>query len=100
MVDQETRQKYLEDRRRIRARPSADTNYSRRKKMLKGDLKANIDIGSLEMNDYDVQFLHIPYGPGWYAYRINKLVYQTVSSPLFHSTQRLTVVSIGSEHEL
>ena len=39
----------------------------------------NLDIGGLEMNDYDVVSLHIPYGPGWDARRIDKLVYQTVS---------------------
>ena len=46
---------------------------------MKGDLKADADIGGLEMNDYDVQSLHVPYGPGWDARRIDKLVYQTVS---------------------
>ncbi|KAJ3734551.1 ankyrin repeat-containing domain protein [Lentinula guzmanii] len=29
------------------------------------------------MNSYDVVSLHIPYGPGWDARRIDKLVYQT-----------------------
>jgi hypothetical protein len=33
---------------------------------------------SVEMNDYDVTSLHIPYGPGWDSRRIDKLVYQTV----------------------
>ena len=82
MVDTETRQRYLADRRKLRARPDVDIDYSRRKKKLKGDLKANIDIGGLEMNDYDVVSLHIPYGPGWDARRIDKLVYQTVSNVL------------------
>ncbi|PIL29519.1 transporter [Ganoderma sinense ZZ0214-1] len=77
LVDADTRQRYLIDRRKLRTRPDADVDYSRRKKKLKGDLKANIDIGGLEMNDYDVQSLHIPYGPGWDARRIDKLVYQT-----------------------
>ncbi len=78
LVDVEARQKYLLDRRSLRCRPDASIDYSRRKKILKGDLKANIDIGGLEMNDYDVISLHIPYGPGWDARRIDKLVYQTV----------------------
>ena len=81
-MDADTRQRYLVDRRKLRTRPDAEIDYSRRKKKLKGDLKANIDIGGLEMNDYDVQSLHIPYGPGWDARRIDKLVYQTVS--VFH----------------
>ncbi|KAI1782779.1 ankyrin [Ganoderma leucocontextum] len=77
LLDADTRQRYLVDRRKLRTRPDAEIDYSRRKKKLKGDLKANIDIGGLEMNDYDVQSLHIPYGPGWDARRIDKLVYQT-----------------------
>ena len=76
-MDANARQRYLIGRRKLRTRPDADIDYSRRKK-LKGDLKANIDIGGIEMNDYDVQSLHIPYGPGWDARRIDKLVYQTV----------------------
>ena len=38
-----------------------------------------MSISGLEMNDYDVASLHIPYGPGWDARRIDKLVYRTVS---------------------
>jgi hypothetical protein len=51
------------------------------KKKLRGDLKADAGVAGLEMNDYDVATLHIPYGPGWDARRIDKLVYQTVNSP-------------------
>ena len=83
LVDADTRQRYLVDRRKLRTRPDADIDYSRRKKKLKGDLKANIDIGGIEMNDYDVQSLHVPYGAGWDARRIDKLVYQTVSRIIF-----------------
>ena len=43
----------------------------------KGDLKADDEIAGLDMNDYDVSTLHIPYGPGWNAKRIEKLVYST-----------------------
>ncbi|KAF9530942.1 hypothetical protein CPB83DRAFT_904927 [Crepidotus variabilis] len=42
----------------------------------KGDLKEEEETG-LEMNDYDVASLHIPYGPGWDSKRIDKLIYQT-----------------------
>ena len=82
LADEDARQKYLSDRRSLRGRPDANVDYTRRKKKLKGDLKANIDIGGLEMNDYDVVSLHIPYGPGWDARRIDKLVYQTVRTPI------------------
>ncbi|KAJ3511469.1 hypothetical protein NLJ89_g4078 [Agrocybe chaxingu] len=51
---------------------------NRRGRNLKGDLKEGDIIAGLEMNDYDVTSLHIPYGPGWDARRIDKLVYQTV----------------------
>ena len=81
-MDVETRERYLADRRKLRARPDAVIDYGRRKKKLKGDLKSTVDLGGIEMNDYDVQSLHIPYGPGWDARRIDKLVYQTVSLPL------------------
>ena len=36
----------------------------------------------LEMSDYDTVALHVPYGPGWDAKRIEKLVFRTVSLPL------------------
>jgi hypothetical protein len=39
---------------------------------LKGDLKADTIIGGLEMNNCDVQSLHIPYGRWWDARRINE----------------------------
>ena len=85
LVDADSRNRYLADRRRLRSRPDAVVDYARRKKKFKGDLKANIDIGGIEMNDYDVQSLHVPYGAGWDARRIDKLVYQTVRSLIFSS---------------
>ena len=103
LADEDARQKYLSDRRSLRGRPDANIDYTRRKKKLKGDLKANIDIGGLEMNDYDVISLHIPYGPGWDARRIDKLVYQTVSavSAVPHERRSLTLsCPSGSRHEL
>ncbi|KAJ7165671.1 ankyrin repeat protein [Mycena crocata] len=70
---------FLESRRTLRGRPNPLNRYNRRsKRKFKGDLKAEgAAIGGLEMNDYDVASLHIPYGPGWDARRIDKLVYQT-----------------------
>ncbi|KAI0750408.1 hypothetical protein C8Q74DRAFT_1373995 [Fomes fomentarius] len=75
--DPASKDRYLVDRRKLRARPEAQFDNPHRRKKQKGDLKANLDIGGLEMNDYDVVSLHIPYGPGWDARRIDKLVYQT-----------------------
>ncbi|KAJ8080933.1 hypothetical protein PM082_017768 [Marasmius tenuissimus] len=77
LKDADSRYQFLESRRALRGRPNELNRYARRKKQLKGDLKANMAIGGLEMNDYDVVSLHIPYGPGWDARRIEKLVYQT-----------------------
>ncbi|KAF8905742.1 hypothetical protein CPB84DRAFT_1960271 [Gymnopilus junonius] len=75
LKDDDIRSAFLEGRRQLRGRPH---NYSREdrdsRRKFKGDLKAQTDI---EMNDYDVASLHIPYGPGWDARRIDKLVYQT-----------------------
>lgn len=72
------REGYLQSRREIRGRPQQQNSWRRMlKKKYKGDLKADADQG-LELSDYDVVSLHIPYGPGWDARRIEKLVYQTV----------------------
>ncbi|KAI0643463.1 ankyrin [Trametes meyenii] len=78
LKDADAKDMYLRERRKLRARPDSTTYWAGRyRKKAKGDLKANVDVGRLEMNDYDVQALHIPYGPGWDARRIDKLVYQT-----------------------
>jgi hypothetical protein len=48
-----------------------------------GDLKANEVFGGLEMSDYDIVNLHIPYGPRWDAKRIETLIFKAVSSAEF-----------------
>lgn len=74
----EARISYLESRRDLRSRVKNNTIYTRRMRhKRKGDLKGEEEIAGLDMNDYDVASLHIPYGPGWTAKRIEKLVYQT-----------------------
>ncbi|KAJ7062801.1 ankyrin repeat protein [Mycena amicta] len=76
--DSDTRFTFLESRRTLRGRPNPLSRYNRRnKRKYKGDLKADTSLSGMEMNDYDVASLHIPYGPGWDARRIDKLVYQT-----------------------
>jgi hypothetical protein len=78
------REEFVASRRRLRNRPNAQLHWQsgykyRRGKKYKGDLK-DIEasaIGGLELSDYDVKSLHIPYGPGWDARRIEKLVYST-----------------------
>ncbi|KAJ7499894.1 ankyrin repeat protein, partial [Mycena latifolia] len=79
LTNTDTRFAFLESRRTLRGRPNPLSRYNRRsKRKYKGDLKAEGQaLGGLEMNDYDVATLHIPYGPGWDARRIDKLVYQT-----------------------
>jgi hypothetical protein len=89
---------YLNARRRIRNRPEFYGSH-RGKKTYKGDLKKNSTDEILEASSYDVVSLHIPYGPGWHAKRIEKLVYQTVrgSEPRQSSPPN---VSAGSWYEL
>ncbi|TFK24224.1 ankyrin repeat protein [Coprinopsis marcescibilis] len=76
LKDGDMRTSFLDARRQLRGRPNALARYTNRR-MYKGDLKEETAIGGLEMNDYEVTSLHIPYGPGWDARRIDKLVYQT-----------------------
>ena len=72
------RYKFLDSRRELRGRPFALRQpKSSKQRKYKGDLKKT-EVGGLEMNDYDVASLHIPYGPGWTSQRIEKLIYQTV----------------------
>lgn len=79
LADTSTRSAFLQSRRELRGRPAASTRYRRyHKRYYRGDLKGASAIGGLEMNDYDVASLHIPYGPGWDARRIEKLIFQTV----------------------
>ena len=75
-----SREQYIDGRRNVRGRPPRLSSWQRGKKtkIYKGDLKDEVNSG-LELSDYDVVSLHIPYGPGWDARRIEKLVYQTVS---------------------
>ncbi|GBE83207.1 hypothetical protein SCP_0502540 [Sparassis crispa] len=78
LKDTETRTRYLTERRNLRGRQSVEQDRRRKyRKRYKGDLKTNVEFSGLEMNDYDVVSLHIPYGPGWDARRIEKLIYQT-----------------------
>jgi hypothetical protein len=74
----DTRAAFMASRRTLRGRPNLFNYHYRRKRTYKRDLKSDVLMGGLEMNDYDVAVLHIPYGPGWDARRIDKLVYQTV----------------------
>ena len=71
------REYFLNGRRTMRGRPANPSRrYQRRARRLKGDLKMEAEFGGLEMNDYDTAF-HIPYGPGYDARKIEKMVYQT-----------------------
>lgn len=91
LTDTDTRYAFLTNRRNLRGRPNPLNRYNKRKK-LRGDLKADSFTGGLEMNDYDVQSLHIPYGPGWDARRIEKLVYQTVCRDCYFKQLALLTV--------
>ncbi|KAH9483227.1 hypothetical protein JR316_0005331 [Psilocybe cubensis] len=75
------RNTFLEARRELRGRrlAAALQRPRRRTRKYKGDIKSDKGDASVlvEVNNYDVTALHIPYGPGWDAKRIDKLVYQT-----------------------
>lgn len=73
-----TRDIFTALRRKLRGRPTS-TRSARNRQRLKGDLKMDDSPFDLEMKEYDVQSLHIPYGPGWDARRIERLVYAVVS---------------------
>ena len=91
LTDTDIRYDFLESRRNLRGRPNPLNRYNKRRmRKFNGDLKADSLIGGLEMNDYDVQSLHIPYGPGWDARRIEKLVYQTVCNGCYFAQLTLT----------
>jgi hypothetical protein len=81
----QSRQGYVDKRSQLRGRPvdfSAQFARSRQARKFHGDLKGDAAFSGLEMSDYDVTSLHIPYGPGWDAKRIAKLIYKTVSTPV------------------
>ncbi len=78
----DARSQYQQRRSLLRGRPGHSSNVRDRRRY-KSDLKADAVFGGLEMSDYgdyDVVSLHIPYGPGWDARRVEKLIYKTVSS--------------------
>ncbi|KAH9034042.1 hypothetical protein EDB83DRAFT_2296416 [Lactarius deliciosus] len=74
----EARNQYHSQRSLLRGQPAFSRSlYVRDRRRYKSDLKADAVIGGLEMSDYDLVNLHIPYGPGWDTKRIEKLVYKT-----------------------
>jgi len=73
----EIRSQYQQRRSALRGRNSP-TAYARPGRRYKGDLKADPAFSGLELSDYDIVNLHVPYGPGWDARRIEKLIYKIV----------------------
>jgi hypothetical protein len=79
----ELRSQYQQQRGTLRGRPTHWQNdrymaYLRERRRYKGDLKADAPFSELESSDYDTLNLHIPYGQGWDARRIEKLIYRAV----------------------
>jgi hypothetical protein len=100
LKDSAARDVFQSTRRNLRDRPILLKLYSRRQRKHKGDLKAATAIGGLDMNDYDVTFLHVPYGPGWDVKRIDKLVYATVRPVPNHLACFTNFSSSGLGNEL
>ena len=75
------RERYLENRRKLRGRPQ-NPGYSRRamrrRRKLKGDLRAESNaLGGLNTSDYGTQAFHLPYGSDFDAAKLEKLTYET-----------------------
>ncbi|KAI0255298.1 hypothetical protein BJV78DRAFT_1151713 [Lactifluus subvellereus] len=76
----EARSQYQQRRSVLRGRPTQNNGhvvYTRGGRRYNGDLKADAVFSGLELSDYDIVNLHIPYGLGWDARRIERLIYRT-----------------------
>ncbi|KAF8265333.1 hypothetical protein EI94DRAFT_356458 [Lactarius quietus] len=75
----DARGRYLVRRSMLRGRPAhgRPVYAVRNAHRFNGDLKADCVFSGLEMSDYDIVNLHIPYGPGWDARRIERLIFKT-----------------------
>lgn len=90
------RSQYQQRRSVLRGRPTQDNGhmiYTRGERRYNGDIKADAVFSGLELSDYDIVNLHIPYGPGWSARRIEKLIYKTVRSRLVLINSLLITIS-------
>lgn len=66
-ANSDVRYTFLDSRRTLRGRPNPLRKYNKRNRRLIGDLKAELSL--VDMSEYDVLSLHIPYGQGWDARR-------------------------------
>lgn len=72
----ELRNKYIDSRRSLRGRRAITRPFE----FPSNDLKADESLNALELSNYDVKLLHLPYGPGWTAQRTERLIYKNVCS--------------------
>ena len=77
----ELRSQYQQRRKILHGRQSFSA-YTRPGHRYQGDLRSDEAFSGLELSDYDIANLHIPYGPGWDARRIEKLIYKAVRTIL------------------
>lgn len=68
---------FIESRKNLRGRAFSYSLYGPNHRF-KGDLTPNTSVEGLKMIIYDAATVHIPYGAGWDARKINQLVHQTV----------------------
>jgi hypothetical protein len=78
----ESRIQYQRRRSVLRGRNIITTYTRPGRRRYKGDLKADAAFSGLESSDYDIVNLHSPYGPGWDARRIERLIFKTVRTSL------------------
>lgn len=104
LADPVDRTKYLERRREIRGRPQTH-GYSRRamrrrRKLVKGDFKAVDQLfGGLSASDYGTQSFHIPYGPGFDAKKLERVIYKMDLGTICRLWERM-LCSYESRYEL
>ena len=86
----EARSQYQLRRSLLRGRPDVGGSSDvKARRWFNGDLKSDAMFSGLELSDYDMVNLHIPYGPGWNTRRIEKHIYKTVSFGEFQQFPRL-----------
>ncbi|KZW00292.1 ankyrin [Exidia glandulosa HHB12029] len=73
ITSSEERMEFLSARRSLRGIPSKSSQYVRRARKYKGDLKG--DTAGLDISSYENAMFHIPYGPKYDAARIERLIY-------------------------
>lgn len=76
LPNENEREAYLNARRTERGRPAK--NYFARRRTLRGDLKVDGEVPDFDFSEEESSYntFHIPYGEGYHAKKIERLLYQ------------------------